>query len=83
MSSEHLFCLHEERWQELSKKLDRIEGKIDDHHKRIWIGNGSPALAQTLRDHDQILRIITWVVGTVSTAVIGIIVALIFKGHTV
>lgn len=75
-----LICLHEERWSELSKKLDRIESKLDDQHKRIWVGNGVPALTQTIRDHDQTLRIITWVAGTTATAVIGIVVALVFKG---
>ena len=76
-------CIHEERWAELSKKLDRIESKLDDQHKRIWIGNGTPALNQTLRDHDQIIRIIIWVTGTVSTAVIGIVATLVMKaGHT-
>ena len=80
MPVEHpLECLHEERWGVIKGALERIETKLDDQHKRIWVGNGAPALNATLQKHDQILSALVWVVGATATAAIGLAIKVLFK----
>lgn len=48
-------CLHEERWQIIKEHLSRIEEKVDllasdhtDHVKKMFEGNGKPAIIPDL-----------------------------------
>lgn len=74
---EHNQCFHPERWQEVRDALKRIEEKLDklddghnDLHKRVFIGNGQPAMLTTLREHDQTLKALVWTTATLVSAMI-------------
>jgi hypothetical protein len=80
----HEKCLHEGRWEIISAQLARIENKLDDHNKRLFLGNGTPALATTVSKHDQVLSALVWTTGTLVTSMIvagvGLTIRAIFKG---
>lgn len=93
----HFKCLYPDRWQEESdfhreirESLKRLESKVDsladDHgdlHKRVFVGNGQPAMFVQLREHEQTIQGMLWTVRAVAAAVIGIGCKLIFgKGAT-
>ena len=40
----HETCLHPERWDHVTKSLERIEGKLDTHNVRLFEGNGHEAI---------------------------------------
>jgi hypothetical protein len=60
----HTVCLHEDRWDTILKKLENIEKKLDHHHYRMFVDNGSPSIQTCLQqgvarfsDHEK--RIVT------------------------
>ena len=44
----HAVCLHEERWGIILAKLTKIEEKLDHHHYRMFVDNGSPSIQTRL-----------------------------------
>lgn len=44
----HAICLHEERWAVILSKLENIEKKLDHHHYRMFVDNGSPSMQTRL-----------------------------------
>lgn len=41
-------CLHPDRWETILKTLERIENKVDHHHKRMFVDNGTPSVQTCL-----------------------------------
>ena len=85
----HEVCLHPERWQEVRDALKRIEDKLDrlddshgDLHKRMFVGNGTPAMTVRIDRCERVAAAGTWIAALCVTAIVGLIVAAIRRELT-
>lgn len=60
-------------------------GKVDDIHKKLFVGNGEASLFTQVDRHNQVIKALVWtargVVGAIITAVVGGVVYLIRGGQ--
>ena len=62
-----------------NEALVRIEGVVNETHKRLFVGNGQPPLTVQVDRHERLLGAAIWVVSAVVIAVVGIIVERVMK----
>ncbi len=67
MGPTHEKCLHEDRWDQVRADLAEIKTGLADLNRRLFIGNGQPALAHCVATHTRILTWIGGVLGVVAT----------------
>ena len=57
--------------------LQEIRAIVDDTHKRLFVGNGEPAVMIRIDRVEQIARVLMWAVGIAGSTVIVALVGLI------
>jgi hypothetical protein len=57
-----------------TQELQRIGKTVDDIHKRLFVDNGEPCLQSKVRRIDGIIGAVVWVLGVVTTALIGVVI---------
>lgn len=60
-------------------KLTRIESKVDDIHKRLFVDNGEPCMQSKVRRCNDLVNCVVFIVGALVVAMIGVIVELLLK----
>ena len=55
----------------------RIETKLDDQYKHMYVGNGSPSFASTLNSHEQFILAAKWAICALITAVLPMIFVMV------
>ena len=60
------------KFQEILDKQDandkKVNGKLDDMHKRLFMDNGMPCHQTRIDRHDRLLKVGVWLVGLVCAA---------------
>jgi len=56
---------------QLLESQDNIHSKLDSIEKRLFRDNGSVSIQTRLDRHDQILRVLLWIVGIVGGSVLA------------
>lgn len=83
---EHFRCLYPDRWQEekdfkreirdwcvrVEHKIDSLTNEHGDLHKRVFVGNGQPALFPRVIRLEQVANAAIWVSGVLVTAVVAL-----------
>ena len=64
---------------QLDKRLEKTDGKIDLIHRGLFIDNGKPCHQTRIDRHDRMLSLMAWISGVLCVAVVIQVVGFIFS----